>query len=72
MYIIATHCPIFSHTLYINYFSRSFTTLPGSDIMPGLVPEGARCGTNMVNILYYIGIKVFCWYTYDIKLLCFL
>ena len=30
--------------------SRSFTTLPGADTMPGLVPDGTKCGSNRVNI----------------------
>ena len=42
-------------TLY-ELFSRSFTTQLGSDIMPGLVPEGARCGINMVARWLYISI----------------
>ena len=36
---------------YKRFFPRSFTTEPGDDIMPGLVPEGAKCGTNRVSIL---------------------
>ena len=34
----------------ILYFSRAITTQPGDDLMPGLVPEGTKCGTNMVKL----------------------
>ena len=26
--------------------SRPFTSQPGADTMPGLVPDGAKCGTK--------------------------
>ena len=47
-------------------FSRSFTTQLGSDIMPGLVPEGAKCGTNMVNsyiFQLYAYVLMYCVYS---------
>ena len=43
--------------MYI-YFSRSFTTRPGADIMLGLVPEGAKCGANRVSISHLIAIAL--------------
>ena len=39
--------------------SRSFTTLPGADMMPGLVPDGAKCGSNRVNISNTLFFKVY-------------
>ena len=44
-------------------YSRSYTTLPGSHNMPGLVPEGAKCGTNKVTLcITWKGFINYCTY----------
>ena len=40
------------HMHVLILFSRTFGTRPGGDVMVGMVPEGAKCGTNMVNIYF--------------------